>query len=121
MALRLRSLMQVLLICAAVPDELPHRERLTLPPSATLGDALKASALIQGFPAFDLTACGYAIFGQRATLATPLREADRIEVCRPLRVDPMTARRLRAQKPLHAASQKTSRRAATAPKRGHDS
>jgi putative ubiquitin-RnfH superfamily antitoxin RatB of RatAB toxin-antitoxin module len=53
----------------------------------------------------------YAIFGQRAGLATPLREGDRVELLRPLRADPKDARRARAaENPLPRPRPKPKRR-----------
>ncbi len=61
-----------------------------LPPGATLAQALAAS----GLDAAGIAA--YAIFGQRADAGTPLSDGDRVELLRPLEVDPKQARRLRA-------------------------
>jgi len=62
-----------------------------LPAGATLRDALAASG-------FELDpgkqACG--IFGKRAPLDQPLADGDRVEIYRPLEVDPKEARRRRA-------------------------
>ena len=58
-----------------------------LPAGATVRDALAASGL-QG------QACG--IFGKRVALDQPLADGDRVEIYRPLIVDPKDARRMRA-------------------------
>ncbi len=42
---------------------------------------------------------GYAVFGLKATVATLLVEGDRVELLRPLQIDPMEARRRRARRP----------------------
>ena len=66
---------------------------LDLPDAATVADALKASG-------FDQSGVGaYAVFGERAMLGDVLREGDRVELLRPLQVDPKEARRRRALKP----------------------
>lgn len=65
---------------------------------ATLGDALRASGLLERHPAIDLAACKVGIWGRVLPLSTPLRERDRVEVYRPLTVDPKEARRLRYRK-----------------------
>lgn len=41
---------------------------------------------------------GIALFGERITPETELHEGDRLDVAAPLTIDPMEARRLRAQK-----------------------
>jgi putative ubiquitin-RnfH superfamily antitoxin RatB of RatAB toxin-antitoxin module len=67
---------------------------LTLPAASTVRDALQASGLPQrdGL-ALDAAACG--VWGRRCTLAQVLRDGDRVELYRPLMVDPKEARRLR--------------------------
>ena len=66
---------------------------LDLPDTATVADALKASG-------FDQAGVGaYAVFGERAMLDDGLREGDRVELLRPLQVEPKEARRRRALKP----------------------
>ena len=63
---------------------------------AILGDAVSASGLIERLD-LDVSTLSYAIYGQRASLTTPLAQGDRIELLRPLRVDPKDARRKRAE------------------------
>ena len=74
----------------------PHRFEsviLDLPAGATVADALMAC----GFAGLD--ACpATAIHGVNATAATALQEGDRVEVLRPLSIDPREARRRRALK-----------------------
>ena len=67
--------------------------RLDLPAGATLRDALAAS----GFE-LDREKQAFGIFGKRTALGHPLTEGDRVEIYRPLAVDPKEARRLRARK-----------------------
>jgi putative ubiquitin-RnfH superfamily antitoxin RatB of RatAB toxin-antitoxin module len=40
----------------------------------------------------------FAVFGRRATTATPLHDGDRVELLRPLLVDPKEARHRRVAK-----------------------
>lgn len=72
----------------------PHRFEsvvLRLPTGATVADALSASGLADaGHP-------GVAIHGVIATPDTVLNEDDRVEVLRPLQIDPKEARRRRAR------------------------
>jgi len=67
---------------------------LDLPENSTLGQALKAAGWdrIEGVN-------GYAIFGINAEASTLLHEGDRVELLRPLQIDPKDARRRRAAKP----------------------
>lgn len=69
---------------------------VNLPESANVGTALEW-ARQQGWalPADDHLTCG--IWGRRVSLSESLREGDRVELYRPLRVDPKVARRERFQ------------------------
>jgi len=68
---------------------------LSLPSDATVLDALRASGLLQRHPGIDLTRQSVGVWGKLAGLGDALRENDRVEVYRPLLVDPKEARRLR--------------------------
>jgi uncharacterized protein len=61
-----------------------------LPERATVADALAAS----GFEQAGIS--GYAVFGEAAAIGDMLRSGDRVEMLRPLLVDPKDARRRRA-------------------------
>lgn len=66
----------------AVAVELDH--------GATVADAVAAS----GLPLAGID--GYAVFGVRAGPAAVLHDGDRVELLRPLQMDPKEARRRRA-------------------------
>lgn len=63
---------------------------LRLPPGATVRDALLASRLD-----LDFATQAVGIWGQPVNLEDAVRDGDRVEVYRALRVDPKEARRLR--------------------------
>ena len=65
-------------------------EPLQLRDGATVAEALAACRLPQD------GVSGYAVFGERVALDTPLRNGDRLELLAPLRIDPKEARRRRA-------------------------
>ncbi|WP_240099175.1 RnfH family protein [Thermomonas flagellata] len=67
--------------------------QLELPEGSRAGDALARAgwALDAGHPLL-------AVYGQRATPETVLRDGDRLELLRPLQADPKQARRRRAQR-----------------------
>lgn len=70
------------------------RVDLQLPSGSTLGQALHAcSEFASVLPRLGEFKLG--IWGRQQPLATPLRDRDRIEVYRPLTVDPKEARRQR--------------------------
>ena len=71
-----------------------------LPAGATVGDAVDASGLV-GQYGIDISRLGFAVYGRRAFPETVLAEGDRIDLTRPLEVDPKAARiaRARAKQP----------------------
>jgi uncharacterized protein len=71
---------------------------LRLPKGATVAEALQQSGLQSLFPDLDWKMAMVGIWGRKAELAQVLRQQDRIEVYRPLRVDPKVARRERFAK-----------------------
>jgi len=84
-------------VAYALPDEqtiIP----LSVPEGTTAHTAIDLSGLLVTYPSIDLTLQKIGIFGRLITLETRLEEGDRVEIYRPLLVDPMEARRLRAKK-----------------------
>ena len=75
---------------------LEWRRELRIAAGATLGDAIQQSGLLQELPGSELATLPVGIYGKKKTLATVLREHDRVEVYRPLLADPKDARRRRA-------------------------
>ena len=71
--------------------------QLMLPPGATVADALQASGMPSRHPQFDLAALPVGIWGAFCERSDVLRDQDRVELYRPLRVDPKEARRQRHQ------------------------
>jgi putative ubiquitin-RnfH superfamily antitoxin RatB of RatAB toxin-antitoxin module len=72
-----------------------HEWPVTLAPGSTVLNALQACALQASFPDLDFCTAAAGVWGQAARLDQPVRECDRIEVYRPLKVDPKLARRER--------------------------
>lgn len=68
---------------------------LNLPDAATAIDALRRSGLLARFPELDTPDTIVGVWGNQVSLDHVLREFDRVEVYRPLRVDPKVARRER--------------------------
>ena len=68
---------------------------LSLAAGAAVIDALRGSGLLERHPAIQLSDQKIGVWGKAATLDTPLRDGDRVELYRPLQVDPKEARRLR--------------------------
>jgi putative ubiquitin-RnfH superfamily antitoxin RatB of RatAB toxin-antitoxin module len=68
---------------------------LNLSPGATVRDAVVASGLLGS--ASDLEKRAFGIYGKRVALDHPLVNGDRVEIYRPLAMDPKEARRRRAR------------------------
>jgi putative ubiquitin-RnfH superfamily antitoxin RatB of RatAB toxin-antitoxin module len=71
--------------------------RLNVATDATVADALRISGIRAVLPA-DFTEAAYGIFGRIVAADAALRDGDRIELYRPLKIDPKQARRRRAEK-----------------------
>lgn len=67
---------------------------LRLPVPATVGAAVRASGLLDRH-ALDEGAMRVGVWCRACELDSPLRDLDRVEIYRPLTVDPKEARRLR--------------------------
>jgi len=79
------------------------RVTLDLPGGATLADALRASGIAERH-ALAVDGLSVGIWSKVRDPATPLRDGDRVEVYRPLTVDPKEARRLRYRRHKERAS-----------------
>ncbi|HVN34850.1 MAG TPA: RnfH family protein [Casimicrobiaceae bacterium] len=78
-----------------------------LPSGSSVGQAVDRSGLVRQH-GLDPARLGIAVFGRRTARDAALAEGDRIELTRPLAVDPKAARIARARtgplpKPLHRA------------------
>ena len=71
---------------------------LSLPAGASIRDAVEASGLLQAFPEHDLPALEKGVWGEKKPDDSELRDGDRVEIYRPLRIDAREARRRRAQR-----------------------
>jgi len=87
--------LRVEVVCA-LPDEV-KRVTLALPAGSLVRDALAASGLAH------LEKAGVGIFGKRVARDAPLADGDRVEIYRPLALDPKEARRRRAREAYNAA------------------
>jgi len=71
---------------------------LKVPSGTTLIEAIRLSGITEYYPEIDLNKSRKGIFSQIAEDETVLQEHDRVEIYRPLIVDPKEARRQRALK-----------------------
>lgn len=77
-------------------------QTLQVPAGATVNDALRLSRIANEFPELDLAHCALGIFGQVVTADRVLEPGDRVEIYRPLLIDPKEVRRLRAARAAKA-------------------
>lgn len=82
------------MVCHAAPGEV-FLKPLEVAPGTTLGDAIRASGVLQAFPQLDLGVCRVGVFGKLRPLDTLVQQGDRIEIYRPLIADPKAARQRR--------------------------
>ena len=88
------SPIRITLVYSPAPREVAECE-LELEPGSTLAQALALSGWLQRFPELAGDAIMRGIWGRRAEADAMLRDRDRVEFWRELRVDPKVARRER--------------------------
>jgi putative ubiquitin-RnfH superfamily antitoxin RatB of RatAB toxin-antitoxin module len=76
----------------ALPDRQVVQE-LDVAESATVAEAVARSGLLQKFPEIAERPLACAIFGRAVADSHALRADDRVEILRPLQVDPKESRR----------------------------
>ena len=69
---------------------------LRVPAGTTVAQAIDRSAILTRHPEAEANLQRVAVLGRLATPDTVLHDHDRIEILRPLAIDPKEARRLRA-------------------------
>lgn len=78
----------------------PERQLLIaveVPAGATVADAIEISNIAQRLPNIDAAACAVAIWGRLVERSDTVKAGDRIELLRPLQIDPREARRRLAE------------------------
>jgi hypothetical protein len=75
---------------------LAFERALRLPAPATVGAAIEASGIRGQVPELSGVQLEVGVFSQRRALADALHDGDRVEIYRPLTIDPKEARRIRA-------------------------
>jgi putative ubiquitin-RnfH superfamily antitoxin RatB of RatAB toxin-antitoxin module len=66
-----------------------------LPTGSTLADAIRASQLLVAVPDAEVDAMALGVWGRKASAGQLVSDGDRVELYRPLLVDPKVARRER--------------------------
>lgn len=70
---------------------------VTLPEGARVRDAIERSGVVERHPEIGHEARSVGVWNRKVALDQPLRDGDRVEIYRPLTVDPKDVRRRRAQ------------------------
>jgi putative ubiquitin-RnfH superfamily antitoxin RatB of RatAB toxin-antitoxin module len=91
-------------VCYGLPEQQSFLATLDLPEGTTVRQAIDASGLLQRHPEVDLAAQKVGVFGKFQPLDAVLADFDRVEIYRPLKVDPKTARQRRVEKSRKAGS-----------------
>lgn len=73
---------------------------LRVPAGTSAREAVRRSGLLEHFPGIDLSNADLGVFGIPVAPCAPLVQGDRVEIYRPLQVDPKKARRERAARSL---------------------
>jgi len=74
---------------------LTFERTVLLPKSATVGAAIDASGVLHLAPELAAVPLEVGVFSQRRVLADCLHDGDRVEIYRPLTIEPRQARRTR--------------------------
>jgi len=83
-------------IRVSVVYALPERQcviELRVSPGTTVEEAVARSGIVERFPQIAAQSLQCAIYGRVAALSSPLAEGDRVEILRPLLIDPKLNRR----------------------------
>jgi putative ubiquitin-RnfH superfamily antitoxin RatB of RatAB toxin-antitoxin module len=67
--------------------------KLDVPEGSSVREAIERSGLLDRFPEIDLSANKVGIFGKLSRLDATLNDGDRVEIYRPITVDPETVER----------------------------
>ncbi|MES2218896.1 MAG: RnfH family protein [Pseudomonadota bacterium] len=72
--------------------------KLEIEQGATIETAIERSGILELFPEIDLRRQKVGVFSKSRELKNPVHAGERIEIYRPLTIDPKEARRKRAKK-----------------------
>lgn len=89
------------LIAVEVVYALPDRQRLialAVEAGCTARQAVRCSGIAVEFPGLDIEGATLGIFGRVVSDETRLAAGDRVEIYRPLLIDPKAVRRARAER-----------------------
>jgi putative ubiquitin-RnfH superfamily antitoxin RatB of RatAB toxin-antitoxin module len=96
--------MLTIVVCYPLPDGKSVLSTLELADGATVREAIDASGILARHPEIDLSTQKVGIFGRVQALDATLADHDRVEIYRPLKVDPKMARQRRVEKTRRGGS-----------------
>ena len=91
-------------VCYALPEGKSAICAISLGEGVTVREAIEASGLLARFPEIDLNVQKVGVFGKIRPLDEVLADRDRVEIYRPLKVDPKVARQRRVEKTRRGGS-----------------
>lgn len=91
-------------VCYGLPGGASFLARVDLRDGATVRDAIEASGVLSAHRDIDLATQKVGVFGKLTPLDGALADFDRVEIYRPLKVDPKMARQRRVEKTRKAGS-----------------
>jgi uncharacterized protein len=91
-------------VCYALPEGNSAICALSLGEGVTVREAIEASGLLARFPEIDLNVQKVGVFGKVRSLDEVLADRDRVEIYRPLKVDPKVSRQRRVEKARRGGS-----------------
>ncbi|MDP2033482.1 MAG: RnfH family protein [Polaromonas sp.] len=86
--------MNIVLVYSPAPRQ-AREWTLELPLGSTVAQAIESSGILLAFPELAASRPLVGIWGRKTSLKQLLQDQDRVEIYRPLRVDPKVARRER--------------------------
>ncbi|MDX1519134.1 MAG: RnfH family protein [Gammaproteobacteria bacterium] len=84
-------------VCYALPEK-QYSYTLTVPEGTNVAAAIRQSGVLDECPEIDLDKNSIGIFSEACSPDDLVKPGDRIEIYRPLKIDPKEARRHRAMK-----------------------
>lgn len=83
-------------VCYALPER-QWLELVQLPVGATVKDAIVQSRITEKIKDLEFNDSDIGVYGKRVSMEQVLADGDRVEIYRPLQMDPKEIRRMRAE------------------------
>ena len=80
-----------------IDTEKSFKKSITVKENTSINEAIQLSGILEDCPSISLMENKVGMFGKIMELDKPLKKGDRVEIYRPLKVDPKESRRRRAK------------------------